>query len=74
MLNKAFKILAFTIFGIICLHFFSCNEGNKQTVKPVVITFKKEGELSIKKASSDSIIATFDIEIADDEYQTQTGF
>lgn len=52
----------------------SCKEERQSTeVKPVKITFKKEGELQLKKAISDSILVTLDIEIADDEYQTQTG-
>lgn len=42
-------------------------------MNPVVITFKKEGELTIKKGDNDSIITSIDIEIADDAYQTQTG-
>lgn len=37
------------------------------------ITFTKEGELSLMKAGTDSIIAQLDIEIADDAYQTETG-
>lgn len=37
------------------------------------IAFTKQGELSLIKAENDSIIATLDIEIADDEYKTQTG-
>lgn len=37
------------------------------------ITFTKNGELSLLKAQTDSVIATLDIEIADDEYKTQTG-
>ena len=37
------------------------------------ITFTKEGELQLLKAENDSLIAKLDIEIADDEYQTQTG-
>ncbi|MEO6346361.1 MAG: DUF192 domain-containing protein [Aquaticitalea sp.] len=38
-----------------------------------MIIFKKEGELTLKKVKSDSIIKALDIEIADDDYQTQTG-
>ncbi len=55
--------------------FYNCknstNSENKSLTKEV--TFKKEGELSLLKAETDSVIATLDIEIADDEYQTQTG-
>lgn len=47
------------------------NSGNSSLTKE--ITFSKEGELKLMKAESDSVIAKLDIEIADDEYQTQTG-
>jgi len=50
----------------------SCKKEQKE-VKPIVFEFKKEGKLSLFKSSSDSLIATFDIEIADNEYETQTG-
>nr|WP_325451062.1 DUF192 domain-containing protein [Gelidibacter sp.] len=53
------------------LQFQSCKEEQK-TIKPLVIEFKKEAELVLKTAN-DSIIKTLDIEIADDEYKTQTG-
>lgn len=52
----------------------SCKEDKPQkTEDKVTINFKKEGTLSIKKADSDSIIKTLDIEIADNDYETQTG-
>jgi uncharacterized membrane protein (UPF0127 family) len=44
---------------------------NKSLTKE--ITFTKEGELTLTKSSNDSIVATLDIEIADDEYSTETG-
>lgn len=50
----------------------SCKEEQK-VIKPIVIKFKKEGELSLFKSASDSLITTFDIEIADSDYETQTG-
>jgi uncharacterized protein len=50
----------------------SCKK-EQRTVKPIVYKFKKEGELSLFKSTSDSLIAKFDIEIADNEYETQTG-
>ncbi len=61
---------------ILTLLLFICCKDEKQKVKPtekVVITFKKEGTLSIKKAKTDSITKTLDIEIADNDYETQTG-
>lgn len=71
------KLKALTVFSIISLGILSilntsCKEEQK-TVKPIVISFEKEGELSLRKANSDSLITTLNIEIADDEYQTQTG-
>ncbi|NRR91736.1 DUF192 domain-containing protein [Winogradskyella undariae] len=54
--------------------FSSCKEEKKTTsVDKVEVSFKKEGTLTLNKATSDSIIKTIDIEIADDEYTTQTG-
>jgi uncharacterized membrane protein (UPF0127 family) len=50
----------------------SCKEKTSKVLTQEVI-FKKEGELSLKKSSNDSTIARLNIEIADDEYQTQTG-
>ncbi|MEZ4792978.1 MAG: DUF192 domain-containing protein [Gelidibacter sp.] len=72
MVRHYSKIMAIASIGLCCLTVSSCKE-DKKTVKPIVITFKKEGELTIKKTVSDSIIKTIDIEIADDDYQTQTG-
>ncbi len=52
-----------------------CKDKQTSEVKNLTqeITFSKEGELSILKKDTDSIIATLDIEIADDEYSTETG-
>ncbi|WP_296382344.1 DUF192 domain-containing protein [Winogradskyella sp.] len=54
--------------------FSSCKE-EKTTISDdkVVVNFKKEGVLKLKKAESDSLVKTIDIEIADNEYETQTG-
>lgn len=66
--------VAFLFFGILSLQLISCKEESKSSiVKHVEITFKKEGKLQLKKATSDSLLASIDIEIADDEYTTQTG-
>jgi uncharacterized membrane protein (UPF0127 family) len=53
---------------------FNCKDNKPTTIEDtVIISFKKEAILSIKKADSDSIIKTLDIEIADDDYKIQTG-
>ena len=68
------KLLAVSSLGILSFASLSCKEEQQNTlVKAITISFKKEGELQIKKATSDSIITTLDIEIADDDYSTQTG-
>ncbi|WP_420851556.1 DUF192 domain-containing protein [Psychroserpens algicola] len=74
MNSDAFKICILVCFGMLTLQFVSCKDEQKPSeVKSVEISFKKEGELQLKKAATDSILATIDIEIADDEYTTQTG-
>ena len=50
----------------------SCKE-DKKVIKTVKIPFTKEGELTLYKSVTDSIISKIDIEIADTEYDTQTG-
>ena len=61
-------VLALSIATISCKEKTSTSE-----VKSVEVKFKKEGELTLYKSETDSIIATLDIEIADDDYQTETG-
>ena len=52
----------------------SCKTDSKQssTITKVIPTFKKEGELTLIKATGDTI-KVLDIEISDDDYQRQTG-
>ena len=53
----------------------SCKETPKEdtTVLTREITFTKEAEGTLMKAETDSIIATLDLEIAESDYETQTG-
>jgi len=68
------KYIVLLSFGTLGLSNISCKEDDKKLdVTPIEISFKKEGVLFLKKASNDSILKTIDIEIADDDYQTQTG-
>ncbi|NRA93933.1 MAG: DUF192 domain-containing protein [Psychroserpens sp.] len=75
MKRNWFRWIGLTVVGVCTMSLTSCSEQKKSntSVKQVVIKFKKEGELQLKKANSDSLVATLDIEIADDEYSTQTG-
>ena len=71
MKRSYLKVMTVSTLGLLCFSVSSCKD-EKKIVKPVVVTFKKEGQLSLKK-NNDSIITSIDIEIADDDYQTQTG-
>ena len=54
--------------------FHSCKENKRQSMSITKeITFKKEGELLLKKVTTDSVFKTLDIEISETEYETQTG-
>ncbi len=55
------------------LFFVSCAEDQKRVIKTASIEFTKEGELTIYKGMSDSVITKYDIEIAESDYETQTG-
>lgn len=58
------------LFAFTLLAFSSCKE-DKKVIKQTEVTFKKEGELTILK--SDSTKVSLDIEIADTDYDIQTG-
>ncbi|MBT0607333.1 DUF192 domain-containing protein [Aequorivita echinoideorum] len=68
------KIFVSVLISMSIFSFYNCKEKTEETKSLTKeITFTKEGELTLFKAETDSIIAKLDIEIADDEYQTQTG-
>ena len=51
----------------------SCKEEGKKVIKTTPVTFTKEGSLQIYKQENDSLISSLDIEIAETDYETQTG-
>ena len=59
---------AAVIFG-----FGSCMNHKKEKVLTRTISFTKEGELNLLRPEVDTLIASLDIEIAESEYETQTG-
>lgn len=71
-LNNLMKSLIILGLSSLLLLFTSCKKEEK-TIAPLEIVFKKEGELKLFKTEGDSLIAAFDIEIADNEYETQRG-
>ncbi|TBN04726.1 DUF192 domain-containing protein [Hyunsoonleella flava] len=60
------------IFAFLSISFTSCKKETK-AVKQTEVTFTKEGELSIFKAENDSLKVTLDIEIAETDFDIQTG-
>ncbi|WP_111306842.1 DUF192 domain-containing protein [Confluentibacter sediminis] len=58
--------------GVLFLSTSSCKE-EKKSVKQTEVTFNKEGELTIFKITTDSTKIKLDIEIADTDYDIQTG-
>ena len=72
-LNRLTKSFIFLVLSSLLLLFFSsCNKDQKK-FKTIDIIFKKEGELSLFKAETDSLIAKYDIEIAETDYERQRG-
>lgn len=52
---------------------FSCKEEQKSIVSPIDLSFKTEGKLDMYAATTKNLIASFDIEFAEDSYEIQTG-
>lgn len=68
---RIFKIALLLFAGILVFH--ACKEETKTVVKTEPVTFKKEGILKIIKNKAGTVITVMDIEIAESEYETQTG-
>ncbi len=68
--NKLLLLLsAFTI--TICI--IGCKEEPKKTIDRAIASFTKEGTLKIIKAKDSLAVFNIDIEIAETDYETQTG-
>jgi uncharacterized membrane protein (UPF0127 family) len=71
MRSAFLRLLPLVIFLVL---FTNCKEDKvTKTSEQVIINFKKEGHLKLFKADNDSLIKSIDIEIADTDYETQTG-
>ncbi|MBT8283645.1 MAG: DUF192 domain-containing protein [Muriicola sp.] len=55
------------------LYSTACKDEPKKVVNTAPVTFTKEGTLTIFRAETDSLLAQVDIEIAESDYETQTG-
>ena len=69
------KILISAAIAASLFSLYNCKDNANSESKSITkeVTFTKEGELTLMKAENDSVIAKLDIEIADDDYQTETG-
>ncbi|MCX7548667.1 DUF192 domain-containing protein [Xanthomarina sp. F1114] len=61
------------LLSIISLSLTTSCKDDKKIIKTTEVTFTKEGELTLFEAETNTPISTIDIEIADNEYETQTG-
>jgi len=68
---KYIKLALLCLIGFIVCE--SCKDQPKKVIKTEPIAFKKEGELTVFKSKTDSLLVKLNIEIADSDYETQTG-
>ncbi len=60
-------------FLLVLVFLFSCKEESNKTIKTEEVTFTKEGTLQILKKETDTLLIDLNIEIAESDYETQTG-
>ena len=68
---RIFKLIFCFALGAVILN--ACKDSPERSIETEPISFTKEGELSLSKAITDSVLAKLNIEIADNDYETQTG-
>ncbi|PKQ44736.1 DUF192 domain-containing protein [Confluentibacter flavum] len=66
------NIVVYLSLGML-LHSISGCKDEKKSIKQTEVTFTKEGDLTIFKIATDSTEISLDIEIADTDYDIQTG-
>jgi len=66
------KVIIGLLSIVVLIASYSCKQDSNKTIAPTEIAFIKEGELSLYK-NDGTFIRTIDIEIADDDYQRETG-
>jgi uncharacterized membrane protein (UPF0127 family) len=60
-------------FLLVLVFLFSCKKESNKTIKTEEVTFTKEGTLQILKKETDVLLIDLNIEIAESDYETQTG-
>ena len=71
-MRKFHKLILSVFFGSFII-LVSCKEDAQRVIKTETVTFTKEGILTIYKAQTDSVLVRMDIEIAETDYETETG-
>ena len=67
---KRFRIL---LLFLILIAGSSCKEEGEKSLGAEPVTFKKEGELRVLDADTETTLISLDIEIASTDYEVQTG-
>lgn len=68
---RYFKLVFCFLLAVAILQ--SCKDEPKKVIKTEPVSFKKEGELTLFEDETDSVLASLNIEIADNDYETETG-
>ncbi|MFM1878291.1 MAG: hypothetical protein RLZZ241_1157 [Bacteroidota bacterium] len=58
---------------VIFFIFSSCAQTQSQSMEQEQVTFTKEGTLEVRNLEKDSVLAQFNIEFAETDYEIQTG-
>jgi len=61
------------LFSLVLLVSTTSCKKEQEAIAPVEVNFKKEGELTLFKGTTDTIIKVFNIEVAKTDYEIQTG-
>src|SRR5690606_38188842 len=69
------RVYFILFFAMVVMSFTSCKDTPSSDSKNLTrkISFKQDGTLQLLNKDTDSVLATFKIEIADNDYKTQTG-
>ena len=70
---KILKNYATLLLSLVLLTSVGSCKKETEVVAPVKVNFKKEGELTLFKGTTDTIIKVFNLEIAKTDYEIQTG-
>ncbi len=70
---KRIPFLPSLFLSVLLLQLTACKDQPTKALETTSVEFNKEGELSIYKATTDSLLAELDVEFAESAYETETG-